>query len=436
MLSIDESSPRVTVFHQATNAYKYNDPDKDSLDAQFTPGRILLVRGDTGNYALVARQGSDTALRVEDEPLSVETWQFPKRLRQLPVASVDSGKELLYVGFDAVFGASSAGSGTQSSTRLFTRIPACKSGGGYYEPVVEGKKWVYFADRIRHRVSRNSGRVEILANAPLPFEYSFQYYAESAHFGMVGWNIGERTYRIEVLPKALPLRESYPTGSYSFVPESSRNAHRNAALQIQKLGGAVDAVWGSKAHDVPYLTGINLTQPFDPGWRTIVYLPSDWEGGDAGIVHLANLHNVSAIFIHTRNCTDETLRLIGQQQNLESLFLINTSCTDDGLRHLSGLNHLSCLRLQSSNRGGGFTDDALGHVAQISSLTDLQLCGSGFTNKGLASMESQPTGLRSVLHTQTRFTAKGDKTIKQKRPKSFKFQNRDWTYFEEGQFAR
>ncbi|MEK6238228.1 MAG: hypothetical protein N2C14_26230, partial [Planctomycetales bacterium] len=127
----------------------------------------------------------------------------------------------------------------------------------------------------------------------MPRRHTYFRYAVSAHYGLTAWNEGDRLYQIQIADGSGNFAEVDLESLYPFVPEPHRARHHRAVQRIRQLGGRVDAVWGKRVHDLPEV-GWATSRGFkrEPGWRTFVYLSSDWTGGDEGLRHLRELRDL------------------------------------------------------------------------------------------------------------------------------------------------
>jgi hypothetical protein len=279
--------------------------------------------------------------------------------------------------------------------------------GMLYQPGIE---WA--------RVDPRTWKAERVRNTAMPYEDPFDWYAVSAHHGLVGWNwqwqltnltarnfpsfekalhavsAGPRMYRIVVRPWN-------PAGGdlallYPYVPEAVRAKHHRAAQALRGQGASVDTRWGPPPHG---------------GWgralpevRSIVYLPQDWKGGDAGLAPLQDLYRLRDLHLIGAPVTNEGLRTIARLEGLETLHLVETKVTDDGLAPLQEMKTLVSLRLEGTEKGREFSNRGLPHIAELS-LEKLFLYGDGFTDEGLPMLKKLP--LRMFWFFNTRFTKAG-----------------------------
>jgi hypothetical protein len=99
---------------------------------------------------------------------------------------------------------------------------------------------------------------------------------------------------------------------------------------------------------------------------------------DAGVAHLAGLHNLTKLDLSFTQVTDAGLKRLGGQKNLTELGLDGTRVGDDGLRHVAGFANLTRLSIMNTR----VTDAGMEHVAGFTNLTHLSLYGL-VTDKGL-----------------------------------------------------
>jgi hypothetical protein len=257
--------------------------------------------------------------------------------------------------------------------------------GALYNP---GPEW--------RRIDPSSWHVEMLTDVPLPLRYRFQHYGVSAHYGLVAWNTGDRLYGVSI-DRPLSLPEDLAV-LYPHVPAERRAGHHDAVQAIRSMGGSIDAQWG----DCPHRWA--RTKAYQ--WRTIVYLPEAWQGGDDGLRRLADLHNLRDLYLVRANVSDEGLTTLGRIESLESLYLVETQATDAGLVHLKGLDQLVYLRAEGTSGGREFSDAGLAPLPHLPRLEKLALYGPGFTDAGLETLGAVPN-LRELRLLDTRITKAG-----------------------------
>ena len=218
----------------------------------------------------------------------------------------------------------------------------------------------------------------------MPLAWRFQRCGESAHHGLVVWNIGDdRPYRarIGVQPGPNDLEDAFP-----FVPKDRRAAHAHAVRKLRALGAKVDTWWhhcGYRRRSTRDAQRSGDQTPYNRHyWRTVVYLPRQWQGGDDGLIHLQDLYHLRDLYLIQCDVTDRGLQHVGELSGLEVLFLVETRATDAGLVHLQELKELVACRLEGTAEGREFTDAGLPHLKGLSELQDLTLYGEGFTDTG------------------------------------------------------
>jgi len=249
---------------------------------------------------------------------------------------------------------------------------------------------LYVPGRLWHIIDPKSLKPRRLTSDFLPLQNTYQFYARSSCYGLVAWNTDDRLYRIRVSDE--PEVETNLAVRYPHVPPEHREQHHGAIEAIEQLGGRVDALWGRlPAHEVSVFrrrSGINDRAEYR--WRTIVILSDEWQGGDEGLQHLCDLHEVSAVFLVGAPVTDEGMARISGLGRLETLQLLETRVTDAGLKHIGQLSNLVHLRLAGSEHGNEFTDGGLRHLLGLSKLQELGLYGRQFTDAAMDSIKSFP----------------------------------------------
>jgi hypothetical protein len=262
-------------------------------------------------------------------------------------------------------------------------------------------------------VDPSTWKVERLENKVTPYVDPFQYYAISAHYGLVAWNRRGTLWRISIEPRPSP--DADHSVLYPYVRPSARARHHQAVQAIRRLGGSVDTRWGYCRHTASSPHSIFVPpKPKILQWRTIVYLPETWKGGDDGLRHLESLYNLRDLYLVQADVTDEGLKVIGKLVGLESLYLVETKATDEGLIHLQGLDELVYLRLEGTAGGQQLGDAGLKQVRELPRLRKLTLYGKRFTDQGLAHLESLPQ-LRELWMLNTAITNSGLDQLKGQR---------------------
>ncbi|MFO0818342.1 MAG: protein kinase [Pirellulales bacterium] len=101
--------------------------------------------------------------------------------------------------------------------------------------------------------------------------------------------------------------------------------------------------------------------------------------GDAGVVHLAPLKQLTNLNLSHTRVTDGALSTVASLRALQSLALDNVPITDEGIKPLGELTELSYLNLLSTKiHGTGFR-----HLARLSKLNQLWLNGSPVSDEGV-----------------------------------------------------
>ncbi|MEQ8790984.1 MAG: CsgG/HfaB family protein [Pirellulaceae bacterium] len=242
-----------------------------------------------------------------------------------------------------------------------------------------------------------------LNDRPLAAKHQFEHYGVSAHYGFVAWNRGDQLYRVLFEPpKAQSLAERYP-----FVPAAQRERHHAAVEAIRRLGGQVGTQWGVAAHPEARFR--------PPQWRTIVYLPKEWAGGDAELARLGDLFNLCELHLVQADVGDEGLRQIAPLESLQDLSLIQTKVTNDGVAALESHPGLNFCHLESSNAGPRLGDAAVAHLSHLPKLVALNLVGRGFSDAALGHLQDRRR-LRELLLQNTVITPAAIAALKKARP--------------------
>jgi len=208
--------------------------------------------------------------------------------------------------------------------------------------------------------------------APSPGSPAFPI-GVSAHYGLVAIRDG-RLHRVRIGPG---LSETERTDQvYSHVPAQLRQGHAAAVQAIRELGGSVGRVYPSQYENSH---GAYLGALLDKNWR----------GGDKGLAHLRDLHDLRFLYLVECPVTGAAVDSIGQCKTLESLVLYETGITDADLAPLAKLDTLRRLRLEGTTGGKEFTDAALQELTHLR-LEKLVLYGKGFTLKSLEVLAEMP----------------------------------------------
>jgi len=165
-------------------------------------------------------------------------------------------------------------------------------------------------------------------------------------------------------------------------------SHEDCVAAIKALGGRLMTVddqgvpsKSGKAlllYDAPGFFAADLAHLKGVGNLKHVHLRSP-KLTDAGLHHLKELKDLEVLSLNSTGFTDAALQQVRDMPRLRSLYLFNKYFTNAGLEHLEGTSNLKDISL-----GEGFSDPALGHLKDLSSLENLNLSGSGFTDAGLS----------------------------------------------------
>ena len=110
------------------------------------------------------------------------------------------------------------------------------------------------------------------------------------------------------------------------------------------------------------------------------------EVSDAGVAHLSNLRNLNYIHLSTSRITDESLQVFGNLPKLRGLSLQFNHFSDDGLEHLAKLTELENLWVCGRRgEGNGITDAGLEYLAGLRNLKELGVQNTQVTVDGLKS---------------------------------------------------
>jgi Leucine-rich repeat (LRR) protein len=124
---------------------------------------------------------------------------------------------------------------------------------------------------------------------------------------------------------------------------------------------------------------------------------------DEGIVHLAALHNLEVLDLWTTAIGDESLLIISENfPKLKELGVSATRITDAGLEHLVNLQDLSALHLNETQ----ITHKGLAVLPNLHSLTSLGVQGTGITDADLDTL-AKCVKLTTLWLDRTKVTATG-----------------------------
>lgn len=284
---------------------------------------------------------------------------------------------------------------------------------------------LYVPGRLWHIIDPESLEPQRLTSDFLPLQNTYQFYARSSCFGLVAWNTGDRLYRIRISDE--PEVETDLAVRYPYVPPEHREKHHRAIEAIEQLGGHVDALWGrSPAHEMPvFRRRSGIDDKAEYRWRTIAILSDEWQGGDEGLQHLCDLHEVSAVFLVGTPVTDNGMARISGLARLETLQLLETRVTDAGLKHIGQSSSLVHLRLAGSEHGAEFTDEGLHHLVGLSKLQELDLYGRHFTDAAVDSIKSFPR-LRELWIVNTMLSREAREEIRTSREPPMHMGDEPW----------
>lgn len=119
---------------------------------------------------------------------------------------------------------------------------------------------------------------------------------------------------------------------------------------------------------------------------------------DAGIAHLANLHQLKTLLLVGMSVTDESLPILGGFRSLEILALNNSRVSDSGLVHLQNLTNLREIALRQCS---GITDRGMPRLSNLPRLEYLDLSGANVTSTGFEHLK-QLTRMRRLRMSNNR----------------------------------
>ncbi len=284
------------------------------------------------------------------------------------------------------------------------KSPVSRSLPQFRSEVVRYGNWFYWPGRQWRRIDRKTGDIELLTSNAVIARFDFECYAESAHYGFVAWNHGDILHRVHIDQPRDKERDA--DWLYPFVPQAEREKHHRAVLAIRQLGGEVESV---PTHEISW-NGRQVKY-----WRTALCLTAEWKGGDEGLKHLLDLHDVQEIVLCGAAVTDEGLRVIGELQNLESLAVSNTQITNAGLAFISKLPVLGQLWLEPMRGTLSLSDEGLACFEGQTKLRSLTLVDRGFTDTAIPHVLKIPL-IHELRLTETAIGPAGITALKKQRP--------------------
>jgi len=219
---------------------------------------------------------------------------------------------------------------------------------------------------------------QILTPVNIPRSERFRHTGISAHYGFIAWNPGDVLYQVSI--DAEQPAEKNMNAEFGFIPAEYRERHAHAVKAIREFGGSVDSDWTRNRGSLQ----VRLEGPM---WKTFVYIPQTWRGGDDGLAVVKDLFNVMDLYIVEAPVTDKSLEHIGRVRTLQRLYLVDSTVTDAGLKHLWDLRKLLYLRLDGPAGSKHFTDAGLKHVSVLP-IRALSLYGSGFTDDAIKELQN------------------------------------------------
>jgi hypothetical protein len=120
---------------------------------------------------------------------------------------------------------------------------------------------------------------------------------------------------------------------------------------------------------------------------------------DAGVAHLDGLKELRYIHLTTSQITDRSLAVFAEIPKLEGLCLQFNEFTDEGLRHIAGLTQLESLWVcgKGKDSPNGITDAGLRHLQKLNKLSELAIQNTRVTPTGIKSL-SQVMPACKVIH--------------------------------------
>ena len=233
---------------------------------------------------------------------------------------------------------------------------------------------VYSPGRRWYRIDLTDDvNVVDLGGGTFPIDDELNRFASSANYGLfAGWDEGPGVFRMD--PDKPCKRTVTPFENY--VPKGRLAKHVEAVAAIRKLGGDVRRVEDQRLKR----TG------FPTPYRTGVSIPKDWKGGDEGLRHLKDLHDIASLYLANDAITNEGMKHLADVEKLTKLYLVETAVTTEGLKHLD-LRHLEILHLEGHVGGNEFGNETLELFDDDCRLGSLCLYGPQFDEGAVKSLK-------------------------------------------------
>ena len=143
-------------------------------------------------------------------------------------------------------------------------------------------------------------------------------------------------------------------------------SEEDAIKAIHQLGGSVRAVSA------------------DTSWKDVDFHLSGTDLQDGGLVHLADIENLSWLHLKDTQITGAGLKHLTGLKDLKRLHLERTKVSDGGLAHLSKLENLEYLNLY----GTDISDAGLAHLKGLTKLRKLYVWQTKVTGQGVAELQA------------------------------------------------
>ena len=203
-------------------------------------------------------------------------------------------------------------------------------------------------------------------------------------------------------------------GPGGYVAHEQRKARKQKAAveAIEKLGGYVHydkelpvrsamlrQILGKHSYGKARLVGLRDIQVSDADLVHLAELKNltdlwldDTHVTDAGLVHLDGLRTLRFLSLDNTQVTDAGMVHLAELKNLEFLLLDFAQVTDAGLVHLAELKNLTLLSLRDTQ----VTDAGLVHLAGLKNLKKLSLFSTQVTDAGVAELQKALPGCNIV----------------------------------------
>ena len=402
-LRLQKSNQKIEskVFHTAIEQGNVANAQTDPSRVIFDPTWHALLKIDGREVLLLGRGQLRGPPGPSLQPLAIDVEALTTSI--LPVqdnAKVRSERSECEGGFVWIDNANQVLFSQKKGQEAWETIPfsiGTISGQSKYPGFLKQNGRIFSPGPYWHRIDAASRTAELLNEYAVDPQFHFAYFAETAHFGLVGWHLGDMLYKVTI--SDTPQMQS----PYSFVPEELRLKHLNAVKQIEHLGGSVGTRFSSV--DVQHASNSGRD------WYSVVYLPETWKGGNEALALLRDLYRPGWFIAVKAPISNQGMTHLRGIQTLSSLSLVETQVNDEGTDFLEDCAGLISLRLEGTVNGNEFSDGCIENIQKLKGLKQLTLYGRGFTDVGLQILNRDNMLARLVeLYLLDTSAGKGDLT--------------------------